>query len=266
MSSLTFKSNVLLLSVLSLGLVACGSPPSEGAATGEEGSAPAEAPSVKRGQGDNPVGAGWDPEGSFLLEDGDLEISAVIGGADCCAGATVEYEGSPLRVFIAPVDEAALEGYVFFLGKGNVPVLMAQLETQGIYDKLVYRAQLPVTRGEDGRVSMSLSSELLPNRDLKVWSGIDGMVRIGGLELPSKRAVPAPPEGDPDRPMPEGENVERDKQSIPVGVPGTKSVKWGETVPAGIPYVLVKRPGGMIPIPAIRKKGPTAPAPAPEGG
>ncbi|MEE2830645.1 MAG: hypothetical protein VX498_15765 [Myxococcota bacterium] len=242
-------------------LGACSSP----SGTGPQTAGPQDKPNeeVARTQGENPVGAAWEPEGSVVLDQDRLAVSSTVGAARCCAEAEVEHEGSPLRVYIAPLDEAALEGYVLFLGGEDRVVLMAQGEKQGVYDKLIYRSVEPAPRAE-GRVTLSIDQGLLPDRDLKLWSGIDGSVSVGDVVLPGRTPPPPKGDGDPNRPMPDGEIGQRDKNPIPLGAPGKRKVGWGETVPSGIAYILIKRPGSSIPIPPIEP--PEVEGTAPDGG
>ena len=236
----------LSLCCLLVVLGACSSPAPSGARSSEPQDKPNK--QVARTQDDNPVGAAWKPEGSMSLDKGLLTVSAMIGAARCCAEARIEHEGSPLRVYVAPHDEASLEGYVLFLGESDRVVLMAQGEKQGVYDKLVYRSKKRAPR-TSGRVSLAIDQGLLPDRDLKLWSGIDGSVTVGDVVLPGRKPPPPKGEGDPSRPMPADGSGERDKNPIPLGAEGKRRVGWGETVPSGIAYILIKRPGGSIPIP-----------------
>jgi len=172
----------------------------------------------------------WVSSGSVKLGKS-LTAAGTVGELTCCGAKKAAHEGSPLRVYIAPLNDAALEGYVLFLGAGDRSVLMGQSKTPGVYDRAVYRSASPVARGEDGGVTLSVPVAKLPKGELKAWAGVQAPVTIAGVLLGGKQARPVAKKEDPDVPKP--------KEDVPVptavGKPGSGAQ------PSAIPFVTLTR-------------------------
>jgi hypothetical protein len=172
----------------------------------------------------------WVSSGSVKLGRS-LTVTGAIGKATCCSSKKVAHEGAPLRVYIAPLNDAALEGYVLFLGAEDRAVLMGQSKTPGVYDRAVYRSAGPMARSEDGGVTLSVPAAELPKGDLKAWAGVQAPVTIAGVLLGGKQAGSAEKKEDPDVPKP--------KKDVPVPTAVGKSGS-GEQ-PSAIPFVTLTR-------------------------
>jgi hypothetical protein len=172
----------------------------------------------------------WVSKGSVKLRR-DLEVAAKIGEAACCGDSKVPHAGSPVRVYIAPLKDAPLEGYVLFLGAKDHVVLMGQTKAPGVYDRAVYRSATPAVRGKDGGVTLSVPSAKLPSGDLKAWAGVQAPVTIAGVLLGGQENRPSAKKEDPDTPKP--------KEDVPVPAEARKGGSAGQ--PVAIPFVTLKR-------------------------
>lgn len=185
----------------------------------------------KPGAGPNREGERkWVSKASVKLRR-NLEVAATIGEEVCCGDGKVSHDGSPLRIYLAPVKDAPLEGYVLFLGASDHVVLKGQTKTPGVYDRAVYRSESPVVRGKAGAVTLSVPSAKLPSGDLKAWAGVQAPVTIAGVLLGGQEDRPSAKKEDPDTPKP--------KKDVPVPASAGKSGSGSQ--PSAIPFVTLTR-------------------------
>lgn len=128
-----------------------------------------------------------------------LKVSADVAGGKGTALA----DDSPLRVFLGPLVDSPLEGYVLFLGADDKTVLMGQSSKPGIYDKELYRSKSASPRTKAGVVTLEVPSSALPKKDLKAWAGGGGGMSIGGVELPAASDTTIEQPNDPEAKEPD---------------------------------------------------------------
>jgi hypothetical protein len=192
----------------------------------------------KSGPKDKEPGAGpnrederkWVSKASVKLRR-NLDVAATIGDAVCCGDSKAPHDGSPVRIYLAPLKDAPLEGYVLFLGASDHVVLMGQKKNPGVYDRAVYRSTTPALRDKDGGVTLSVPSSNLPSGDLKAWAGVQAPVTIAGVLLGGQEDRPSAKKEDPDTPKP--------KKDVPVPTKAGKGGSGGQ--PEAIPFVTLKR-------------------------
>jgi hypothetical protein len=112
-----------------------------------------------------------------------LGSALVVQGAAESGSGSDDIEKSSLRVYFGPLQDAPLEGYVLYLGKGDLVVVKGQTAKQGVYDKELYRSSKAAQRGTGGAVTLRVPAASLPKKDLKVWGGTGGDVTVAGVVL-----------------------------------------------------------------------------------
>lgn len=114
-----------------------------------------------------------------------LGSALVVQGAAESGSGSDDIEKSSLRVYFGPLQDAPLEGYVLYLGKGDLVVVKGQTAKQGVYDKELYRSSKAAERGTGGAVTLRVPATSLPKKDLKVWGGTGGDITVAGVVLPA---------------------------------------------------------------------------------
>jgi hypothetical protein len=127
------------------------------------------------------------PDGRQWKSVGEAKLGSALvvqGTAESGAGSE-DLEKSGLRVYFGPLEDAPLEGYVLYLGKGDTVVVKGQTAKQGVYDKELYRSSTAAKRGTGGAVTLRVPASALPKKDLKVWGGTGGELNVAGVVLPA---------------------------------------------------------------------------------
>ena len=117
-----------------------------------------------------------------------LGSALVVQGAAESGSGSDDIQKSSLRVYFGPLQDAPLEGYVLYLGKGDIVIVKGQTAKQGVYDKELYRSAKAAKRGTGGAVTLRVPAASLPKKDLKVWGGTGGEITVAGVVLPAPGA------------------------------------------------------------------------------
>lgn len=236
-----------------------GAPGGPGVGPGGSGGPDAGGESTEGGERRAPP---WESKGTVQAT-GTLRLTGPVTGS-CCGSAKSEWEGSPLRFYVAPADPGQRDGWVALLGKGDQAALLG-MTGRDAYNTDLWRAATKASKAGDV-VTLEIPADALPKMALRVWPGSPGTVTIGDVEiaqseqgatipyvvvLPPGTTAPsdtapsseATPGGDPSKEPPSGETAGALEQSggkgpdgaEPGGDPKAAEPKGGTAPPAGKP-------------------------------
>lgn len=178
---------ILLMSALILvPLFSCTEnvPPPNPISLGDE--APAEGGPGSKGTGkaglDGPAAPNWKKVGEVPLVGTSL-TATVATELSCCGDADSDYQGSPARFYLGPVDmSAGGDGLMLWLDAKGHSVLSQQTDP-GVYSKEIFRSEGPAKR-TDGVVNLECPAKLVPEIPLYIWAGTRFPSTVLGTPLP----------------------------------------------------------------------------------